>query len=168
MKKLTILFLSLFLFQSCNNKTEKEEKIPNIDATDTKSREELPIITDKKDDFDVQLGEDSNEINAYVKNIYQKNGKIYIDLDFVEIRYPTEGDWDVSDREIVNNNPKIRIYIIDENTLILSHICQKITATTLFEIRKVLLKHLEKDKYIITIGKSKNGKMLEINFGCYG
>ena len=112
----------------------------------------------------IQLGEDRSEINAYAKDIYKKNGKIYIDLDFVEIRYPTKGEWDVSDREIINNNPQIRTYIIDENSGILSNICKELTASELFEIRESLLKN----KSIIVIGNSKNGKILGINFGCYG
>ena len=112
----------------------------------------------------IQLGENVSEINAYAKNIYQKNGKTYIDLDFVEIRYPTEGEWDVSDREIINNNPKIRTYIIDDSTSILSNVCKEMTASELYQARKSLLK----DKTIIVIGKSENGKMLSINFGCYG
>ena len=82
----------------------------------------------------------------------------------MEIRYPTEGEWDVSDREIINNNPKIRTYIIDDSTSILSNVCKEMTVSELYQARKILLK----DKTIIVIGKSENGKMLSINLGCYG
>jgi hypothetical protein len=47
------------------------------------------------------------EINCYVKDIYKKNGNIYVDLDFVEIQYKN-----VDERVIVNKNPKIRTYIV--------------------------------------------------------
>lgn len=114
--------------------------------------------------LDTSLGEDIAAFNAYTKNIYKKNDKIYIDLDFVEIRYPQEGEWDVSDRKIVNKNTKIRTYIVDENTTILSDNCKKIIATELWEHRKAVLMRPE----IIAIGSAKNGKIVEINFGCYG
>lgn len=113
--------------------------------------------------LDTALGEDIAAFNAYTKNIYTKNGKIYIDLDFVEIRYPQEGEGDVSDRKIVNKNTKIRTYSFDENTAILSNNCKEFSPTELWENRKAVLMRPE----IITIGSAKNGKIVQINFGCY-
>lgn len=163
MKNLITLLIFVFVIQSCENKTKKATE--NEPQQTVKSDKIHPSKYDEPiENEEIILGEDMEEINAYAKNIYQKNGKTYIDLDFVEIRYPTEGEWDVSDREIINNNPKIRTYIIDDSTSILSNVCKEMTVSELYQARKILLK----DKTIIVIGKSENGKMLSINLGCYG
>lgn len=168
MKKsiVSILFLLALMLQSCENKEHRNEKADTQITAETKDVlvSENISQSEKNKSEGIVLGEDSSDINAYLKNIYKKNGKLYIDLDFVNFRYPTEGDYDVSDREIVNNNPKIRTYLIDDSTLIISNACKQIKSLELFENRNSILKN----KRIITIGSSKNGKMQEINFGCYG
>lgn len=165
--KTPFLLLMIFIcfgLQSCEKKNIKQrepQKTINVDTNLTSENNEHP---EKIKNDDIDLGEDLSKINAYAKRIYKRNGHIYIDLDLVEFRYPTEGEWDESDRTIVNNNPKIRTYIIDDKTSILSNICKELTSSELFQIRESVLR----DKSIIVIGRSKNGKMLEINFGCYG
>ncbi len=155
-----------FLFQSCESKTEKQaqaESKKNIELSNVSASKIIEPSENQKDDA-IFLGEDVAEIHAYAKKIYAINEIIYIDIDLVEIRYPTSGDYEVSDREIINDNPKIRTYIIDKETAILSNICKDLTAPKLLNIQKEVLR----DKNIIVIGRSKNGKMLGINFGCYG
>lgn len=162
---LLMIFFS-FILQSCQNKTENiaQTEPQKVIKTDTNSTFENNEYSENIKSDDINLGEDLSKINAYAKRIYKKNGLIYIVLDLVEFRYPTEGEWDESDREIVNNNPKIRTYIIDDKTSILSNICKELTSSELFQIRESVLN----DKSIIVIGRSKNGRLLEINFGCYG
>jgi hypothetical protein len=171
MKK-TVTFLLLLMIsvgfglQSCEKKTEnynqkETQETKKINADSVSQNKKHPQNKEKNN---IILGEDLPKINAYAKKIYKKDGIIYIDLDLVEFRYPTEGEWDESDREIVNNNPKIRTYIIDNDTSIYSNICKEVTASELFQIRESVLHN----KSIIVIGSSKNGNMLEINFGCYG
>lgn len=105
------------------------------------------------------MGEDKDEIDAYVKDIYEKNGNIYIDLDFVEIKYKN-----VDDRVIVNKNPKIRTYIVDLYTQIATKDCKELISLDMITHRKELLKN----KFALVIGKSKDCRMLSLNFGCYG
>jgi hypothetical protein len=162
MKKLITLLIIAFVLQSCENKTQTE--------TDNKLRQQTvksdTIVNPENNKQDgnqnnaeIILGENMEEINAYTKDIYEKNGIIYIDLDFVEIKYKN-----VDERIIVNKNPKIRTYIIDNNTSILSNLCKELKSSELFQTKESILNN----KNIITIGRSKNGKMIEINFGCYG
>ena len=162
MKKLITLLIIAFVLQSCENKTQTE--------TDNKLRQQTvksdTIVNPENNKQDgnqnnaeIILGENMEEINAYTKDIYEKNGIIYIDLDFVEIKYKN-----VDERVIVNKNPKIRTYIIDNNTSILSNLCKELKSSELFQTKESILNN----KNIITIGRSKNGKMIEINFGCYG
>ncbi|MEO5911750.1 MAG: hypothetical protein ABIP95_12745 [Pelobium sp.] len=168
MKRLIVLKIILltFLFQSCENKTQKQKQAESEKHSELNQVPASKISgqSESQKDDAIVLGEDLAEIHAYAKRIYTINGVIYIDIDVVEIRYPTSGDYDESDREIINKNPKIRTYIIDKETAILSNICKDLTASELLNIQKNVLK----DKNIIIIGRSKNGKMLEINFGCYG
>ncbi|OXA85700.1 hypothetical protein [Flavobacterium hercynium] len=168
MKKIIILTLYFFAFvlQSCDDKTKKQGQVEIQKTIETKNGSvfENNVQSKNKKNDNIVLGEDISEINAYAKRIYKINGVIYIDLDLVEIRYPTKGEWDAGDREIVNNNPKIRTYVIDNNTSILSNVCKELKSSELFQIRESVLK----DKNIIIIGRSENGKMQEINFGCYG
>lgn len=163
---LLLMILIGFDLQSCEKKTENIEQTETQKAikSDKNSTSENKELLDNLKINDINLGKDLSTINAYAKKIYKKNGIIYIDWDLVEIRYPTEGEWNISDREIVNNNPKIRTYIIDDKTSILSNICKELTSSELFQIRESILS----DKLIIVIGRSKNGRLLEINFGCYG
>lgn len=107
----------------------------------------------------VALGEDLDEINCYVKNIYAIGNNIYVDIDVIQIKYRN-----IDERYIVNQNLKIRTYLVDKNTLIYSDDCKEISPTHLLKIKSRLLNNKE----IIAVGKSENGKMLSINFGCYG
>lgn len=106
-----------------------------------------------------KLGEDIKEINAFIKNIYRQNEHLYVDLDVIQIKYSKEGS-----REIINKNNKIRTYEIDDKTLIYSNECKTLNQKELLEIKNTLLSN----STIILVGQSKNGKMVSINFGCYG
>lgn len=77
----------------------------------------------------------------------------------MEIQYKN-----VDERVIVNKNPKIRTYIIELYTEIATKDCKELTALDMLKHKNILLK----DKTAIVIGKSKDGKMLSINFGRYG
>ena len=162
---LKLLILTL-LIQSCKNKTEEQKqttKLKNVEiGNDSVSKNVQQTETEQNDK--IILGEDISEINAYAKKIYEIKGIIYVDLDLVEFSYPTQGEYDKSDRKIINNNPKIRTYEIDKKTSILSNNCKNLSDTELLKMQKSILKV----KSIIVIGRSKNGKILEINFGCYG
>lgn len=144
-----ILVIILFVF-ACNKKEKIEKKSIQDSINENKNY--------------IELGEDKSSINSYAKRIYKKDEKIYIELDFIEFHYPDKENIDESDREIINNNKKIRTYIIDKNTNITSKDCKNLNALELFQFRESLLK----DKSIIVIGISKNGILTEINFGCYG
>lgn len=146
MKKLKIfLFYMLILLSSENKATKTEIAL----KTETLKIQEDEII----------LGEDKQEFNAYIKNIYQKKGIVYIELDFVEIKYKN-----VDDRIIINKNPKIRTYIIDKVTKIHTKDCKEIRHIEIMKQKENILKY----KSIIVIGGSQNGKLTYINFGCYG
>lgn len=164
MKKLiTLLLATAFLFQSCQNKTERkitENEQPQQSGTSDKIHlSKFDGAAENQDNEEVILGEDTEEINSYVKDIYEKNGIIYVDLDFVEIKYKN-----VDERVIVNKNPKIRTYIVDLYTEIATKDCKELNALDMFKNKDSLLK----DKITVVIGESKDGKMLSINFGCYG
>ncbi|TWH98761.1 carboxypeptidase-like protein [Flavobacterium tiangeerense] len=107
----------------------------------------------------IKLGENIDEINAIAKNIYKKNGNVYVEIDMVQIKFKN-----IDERVIVNDNSKIRTYLIDSNTLIYSNDCKRLSPSELLKNKDTLLN----DKSIIMIGQSKDGKMIDINFGCYG
>lgn len=147
MKMRFLIFMIIFTLFSCNNKDNNSQQKSKTLASQN--------VVEQK----IVLGENIPEINAYAKNIYKKNDVIYIELDLVEIKYKN-----VDDRIIVNNNPKIRTYVIDNRSLIYSNDCKEISASELFKIKEKLLK----DHSIIVVGTSENGRMKSINFGCYG
>lgn len=163
---LLIMISNGFSLQSCEKKAENIAQTQHQKAIkeNTNSIFKSNEYPESNRNEDIILGEDISKINAYAKKIYKVNDVIYIDIDVVEFRYPTKGEWDESDREIVNKNPKIRTYIIDNKTSILSNNCKDLTSSELFQLQESILN----DKSIIVIGISKNGKMQEINFGCYG
>ncbi|TDL99585.1 MAG: hypothetical protein C4K58_06755 [Flavobacteriaceae bacterium] len=164
MKKINNLFLvTVFLFQSCSNVKEKntiENDLPEKSEISNQiypSKQNTQI--ENQNDDEITLGEDKEEINCYVKNIYNRNEIVYIELDFVEIKYEN-----VDERVIINNNSKIRTYIVDSHTSIGTKDCKELNALDMLKYKDSLLK----DKTTIVIGESKDGKMLSINFGCYG
>ncbi len=149
--KLFIILLILITSFSCKNENNiKQEQ--NVENPTT-------INSNLSDENTTELGEDIDEINAIAKNIYEKNGTIYVDIDIVQIKYKN-----IDERVIINENTKIRTYQIDENTLIYSKDCKNLKPLDLLEIKDSLLN----DKSIILVGNSEKGKMLSINFGCYG
>jgi hypothetical protein len=164
MKKIfTLLLATAFLFQSCGNGTEKKttenRQLQQSGTSDKIYPSKFDDSAENKNTDEIILGEDMEEINSYVKDIYKKNGIIYIDLDFVEIKYEN-----IDERVVVNKNPKIRTYIVDLYTEILSKDCKELNALDMLKHKDSLLK----DKITVVIGKAKDGKMLSINFGCYG
>ncbi|MCO7319849.1 hypothetical protein OKE80_11055, partial [Riemerella anatipestifer] len=70
----------------------------------------------------------------------------------------------IDEKFIVNKNSKIRTYIIDAHTLVISNDCEKLAPLDILKYKEALLK----DKTAVTIGESKNGRMISVNFGCYG
>lgn len=149
--RLIIILLILITSFSCKNENNiKQEQ--NVENPTT-------INSNLTDENTTELGEDIDEINAIAKNIYEKNGTIYVDIDIVQIKYKN-----IDERVIINENTKIRTYQIDENTLIYSKDCKNLKPLDLLEIKDSLLN----DKSIILVGNSEKGKMLSINFGCYG
>ncbi|MDY3338677.1 hypothetical protein PG279_05740 [Riemerella anatipestifer] len=152
------LILTAFILQSCESKVQK-----TVEIEEQKSLKGYYSPPSKSNEYiepeKISLGEDFEDINAYAKNIYEKNGIIYIDLDFVEIKYRN-----IDEKFIVNKNPKIRTYIIDAHTLVISNDCEKLVPLDILKYKESLLK----DKTAVTIGESKNGRMVSVNFGCYG
>ncbi|MDY3316363.1 hypothetical protein PG630_03435 [Riemerella anatipestifer] len=147
-----------FILQSCESKVQK-----TVETKKQKTLKGYHSSSHKSDEYieseKISLGEDSEDINAYAKNICTKNGTIYIDLDFVEIKYRN-----IDEKIIVNKNSKIRTYIIDAHTLVISNDCEKLAPLDILKYKESLLK----DKTTVTIGMSKNGKMISVNFDCYG
>jgi hypothetical protein len=152
--RLILLFFATFLI-SCKQK--KESTVIPEKKTESNIEFEKPI---KKILIDrTNLGEDIAEINCYVKKIYRKDNLTFVDIDIVQVELTPEGE-----RTIINQNSKIRTYIIDDNTIISSNKCEKLKPKQLIGIEKSFLN----DKSIIVIGSSKDGIMESINFGCYG
>ncbi|MPT32317.1 MAG: hypothetical protein E2600_11770 [Chryseobacterium sp.] len=150
-KTIFLIFTTALILFSCDKAAENNH--PKKQSAEVKTK------SDNEEQNEIILGEDIPEINAYVKNIYEKNGKFYVELDLVEIKYKN-----VDERMIVNKNPKVRTYVIDDHTLIYSNDCKELIVKQLLQARKKLLKN----KSIIVVGTSKDGRMKNINFGCYG
>ncbi len=121
---------------------------------DNSVSEKLPT----KSISEVSLGEDKEEIHGLVKDLYEIDKNILIDIDFIDIKYKN-----VDEKIIVNNNPKIRTYKIDSLTIIYSKDCKNLKANELLQIKTKILQ----DTSVIVVGNSKGGKMIDINFGCY-
>lgn len=163
MKNFFPLLLFVFVIQSCENKTYKkttENEQPQQSVTsNTIHPSKFDDPAENQNNEKIILGEDTKEINSYIRDIYEKNEIIYIDLDFVEIKYKN-----VDERVIINKNHKIRTYIIDLYTKIATKNCKELNALDMLKHKDSLLK----DKITVVIGEAKDGKMLSINFGCYG
>ncbi|MDB2463170.1 hypothetical protein N9W61_03620 [Algibacter sp.] len=131
---------------------EMIEKLDEVGSNFEKSKKKDQIAK-------FNLGEDISEMSFYVKDIYRKDNLICVDLDIVQIKYTEEDD-----KIILNENSKIRTYIIDDTTIIYTpKNCEGVTPEKLTEIKKSVLD----DKTIIVVGGSKDGVLESINFGCY-
>lgn len=139
---------------SCNSKSSSNGDVQNTSSSKTQTNFSNDSLKNK-----INIGEDIAQISAYAKDIYEFEGIVYIDIDLIEIHYKN-----VDERVVINKNKKIRTYKIDNTTLIYSTDCKKIDAKQLLAVKESQLK----DKTIIIVGESKNGKMLGLNFGCYG
>lgn len=110
MKRNVLWCTILMILFSCNNKEDKQDNRSsenNLTKTDS-------VKTKKSTSLDkIVLGEDKEEINGLVKNIYKINGEVFIDIDFVQIKFEN-----VDERVVVNENKKIRTYKVDQETLI--------------------------------------------------
>ena len=77
MKKIITLITFVFILQSCENKTQKvTENKPlqqTVDKDGTHPSEYEDVKIDNHSNDKTILGEDAQEINCYVKNIYEKN-----------------------------------------------------------------------------------------------
>lgn len=162
MNKLILIVSIFFALYGCSQK-KSAEPTSSIEVIDSEVSIEEPspplYYLQEEEEIDEKLGEDIESIEAYVTDIYAADGIVYVDIDLVQIRYEN-----IDEKVVVNNNPKIRTYIIDENTLIYSNECKEITPQQMVRDKESLLK----DKTIITVGSSRRGKMESINFGCYG
>lgn len=156
MKRNVLWCTILMILFSCNNKEDKQDNRSsenNLTKTDS-------VKTKKSTSLDkIVLGEDKEEINGLVKNIYKINGEVFIDIDFVQIKFEN-----VDERVVVNENKKIRTYKVDQETLIYSKDCKTLNTKELIKSKSKILQ----DKTIILVGKAKDGKMESLNFGCYG
>ena len=154
MRTLTIIiFLCITILIACKNKNSSNRDLHKSDTSTTHNKDSILSFENK-----INLGEDIKEIHAYAKDIYEVEGIIYIDIDLIDIQYKN-----IDERVVVNNNKKIRTYIIDNSTLIYSTDCNEIKSKQLLAKKESQLE----DKSIIIVGKSKSGKMLSLNFGCY-
>ncbi len=166
------LVIFLFSFFSCVEKRETnslKEQNRQVDSSEIENNIIKSEILENnnlkhpepKTSFEINnsnLGEDMAEINCYVKRIYRKNNLTYVDIDVVEVILTPEGD-----RTIINKNPKIRTYLVDNNTIIYLHNCKSATPEELLNMDKNKLD----DKSIIVVGSSKYGVLESLNFGCY-
>ena len=151
MKRNVLWCTILMILFSCNNKEDKQDNRSsenNLTKTDS-------VKTKKSTSLDkIVLGEDKDEINGLVKNIYKINGEVFIDIDFVQIKFEN-----VDERVVVNENKKIRTYKVDQETLIYSKDCKTLNTKELIKSKSKILQ----DKTIILVGKAKDGKMESLN-----
>jgi hypothetical protein len=106
----------------------------------------------------IALGEDKSHIDAYATDMYASNDSLFVVLDFVEIKYHN-----VDEREIVNNQTRLRKYLVDSSTYILLKSCQQLSSKALLqEAPKILA-----DRKQLVVGQAANGVLSSINFGCY-
>ncbi|CAM3918522.1 hypothetical protein FLBR109950_08530 [Flavobacterium branchiophilum] len=97
---------------------------------------------------------------ALIKDIFDKNGKTYISLDIVQIRYINQTDY-----KIFNQNSKIRTFEVLENVKIKDNNCRTIAETDyLIKNRE---RHISKKNDEICMFSSVDGIITEINFGCW-
>lgn len=98
---------------------------------------------------------------ALVKDIFEKNNKKYLSLDIVQIRFTDN----VNDYDVINENPKIRIFKVSNKLEILDKNC------TNFYNYDYLIKNgdkiISKEEYDICVFTSKNGVITFINLGCW-
>lgn len=155
MRRNVLMCFAFICFFSCNqikeNKSSSKEDLIKTDSVKGKKN--------SKTSTKIVLGEDKDEINALVKGIYEINGEVFIDLDFVQIKFEN-----VDERVVVNENPKIRTYKVDSETLIYSKDCKTLNLKELIKSKDKILQ----DKAIVLVGQSKDGRMQSLNFGCYG
>lgn len=158
MSKLFIISLLSILFLSCNQ-SKKDNSESNV------AFGEDTITTEKTGDIqppqsvEIVLGEDIENFYAYVKNIYKIGNTVYIDVDVVEVEVDTEEGITVT-----NNNPKIRTYIVDSETIIYGKHCGEMTLNDLLNTKDSILN----DDSILLVGGARSGRMSGLNFGCYG
>lgn len=97
---------------------------------------------------------------ALIKDIFRKNGKIYISLDIVQIEYTK-----INDYKVINQNSKIRTFEVSENVKIKDNNCRTIVENDyLIKNREI---HISKKNNEICMFSSVDGIITEINFGCW-
>ena len=153
--RLLILTLILTTLFSC--KKENKSNNHNLSKPTLQSEKELIKNVEIEINAPIKLGENINGKKAYAKSIYKKNGLVYIDIDIIIVEYHLDG------MEITNNNPKIRTYIIDENSSVTTKDCNDLNLTELIAQKNMFLN----DESVILIVEAENGKIVYINC-CYG
>jgi hypothetical protein len=97
---------------------------------------------------------------ALIKDIFRKNGKIYISLNIVQIEYTKENDY-----KVINQNSKIRTFEVLENVKITDNNCRTIDENDyLIKNREI---HISKNNDEICMFSPVDGIITEINFGCW-
>ena len=106
----------------------------------------------------------SNQM-ALIKNFYSKNNEIIFELDFVEIKVTPINDMGPDfDLEIINKNPKIRIYKLSKKAIIED--CLENEQINTSNILKYKNKILKNKSYFVSFDV-ENGEIKLINLGCW-
>ena len=106
----------------------------------------------------------SNQM-ALIKNFYSKNDEIIFELDFVDIKVTPINDMGPDfDLEIINKNPKIRIYKLSKKAIIED--CLENEQINTSNILKYKNKILKNKSYFVSFDV-ENGEIKLINLGCW-
>ena len=111
-----LFFLSSFLFSCQNSKqnTTTEETKENIKKVEAK---EIGEVQESNNTKHTPISMDSTKSYGYIQDIFEEHGKTLISVDFVQmIETQTGGGY-----EIINQNPKLRTFILNSSSRILTH-----------------------------------------------
>ncbi len=120
-----LFFLSGFLFSCQNSKqnTTTEETKENTTTEETKENttteetKEIGEVQESNNTKHTPISMDSTKSYGYIQDIFEEHGKTLISVDFVQmIETQTGGGY-----EIINQNPKLRTFILNSSSRILTH-----------------------------------------------
>ncbi|WP_041263697.1 hypothetical protein [Bernardetia litoralis] len=101
---------------SCQNSQDNSESSISNDEENIKKVEaaENKKITEKTD---TDIAMDSTVSYCYIQELFEENGKTLISVDFIQmIETQTGGGY-----EIINQNPKLRTFVLNSDSKILTH-----------------------------------------------